>query len=572
MRDTVTLKKSSFFIIMTCILPILLFIWVCPLQAATYYVSSSIGDDRNNGKSQQTPWKYHPWMSKASGVAGNAILQPGDKVRLKRGDVWYDYFTLRDTGEENNLIITKAYGSGYLPRIICPTQQITSGWARVSGNIYRIQIDHAGEDVGWVWQEDVWLDSALQMRSDPNVGEGEFFFDYVNDTRGYLYLYKEGGGSPDGTPIHYSSKKFVIDGLGTAAGYVRFENIELWGGNWGSIVISGNWQSPRSTIELHRLTVRFSGSSETSENTERTSTAIRIINFSNSAITNSRILHTAGDGIRYAAVYDSIIANNVVGYHSAGNGKWSGGIRIIGRRGSQEPLNTIVEYNSVYRAMRSTNPNGIWADVDAHNVTIRYNEIHSGKNGIQIENGSSHNRAYYNIIGNCRNGFKLGTHSISGNLGVFDNEIYNNLIVNCDISFTLLQDAIGKNTIKNNISFNPTRFHVKLFKDYFTSGVLNMNYNGFFPEAVNGFGFLVVKGKSPNLIREKKNSSEWRGLGYDRKSVFDDPRFEDPKFGNYHLLDGSPYIDAGDGVGLSQDSEESSVPQGCCPDIGLYEY
>jgi hypothetical protein len=106
MRDTVTLKKSSFFIIMTCILPILLFIWVCPLQAATYYVSSSIGDDRNNGKSQQTPWKYHPWMSKASGVAGNAILQPGDKVRLKRGDVWYDYFTLRDTGEENNLIIT----------------------------------------------------------------------------------------------------------------------------------------------------------------------------------------------------------------------------------------------------------------------------------------------------------------------------------------------------------------------------------------------------------------------------------------------------------------------------------
>jgi len=572
MKDTVTFRKSPLLVILTCMLPILFFIWVCPLQAATYYVSSSIGNDLNNGKSRQTPWKYHPWMSKANGVAGKTILQPGDIVRLMRGDVWYDYFTLRDAGTENNLIVTKAYGSGYLPRIICPTKEITNGWTRVSGNIYRIQINHDGEDVGWVWQEDVSRDSALQMRLDPNVGEGEFFFEHVSDTRGNLYLYKEGGGSPNGTPIHYSSKKFVIDGLGTAVAYVRFEKLELWGGNWGSVVIDANWRSARSNIELHRLTVRYSGSSETSENTKRTSTAIRIINFSNSAVSNSRILHTAGDGIRFAAVYDSIIANNVVGYHSAGNGKWSSGIRVIGRRGTQEPSNVIVEHNSVYRAMRSTNPNGIWADVDAHNVTIRYNEIDSGKNGIQIENGSSHNRAYYNIIRNCRNGFKLGTHSIQGNLGVFDNEIYNNLIVNCEISFTLLQDDRGTNKIKNNISYYPARFHVKFYEDYFTNGVLDMNYNGFYPEMVNGFGFLILKGRSPNLTREKINSGEWQGLGYDRKSVFDDPRFENPKYGNYHLLDDSPYINAGDEVGLTQDSEEIPVPQGCCPDIGPYEY
>jgi hypothetical protein len=510
-------------------------------------------------------------MSKAAGIADNTILQPGDKVRLKRGDVWYDYFTLRDAGTQNNLIITKAYGSGYLPRIICPTQKITSGWAQVSGNIYRIQIDHAGEDVGWVWQGYVSRDSALQMRSDSNVSEGEFFFDYVNDTRGYLYLYKKGGGSPNGTPIHYSSKKFVIDGLRTTAGYIRFENLELWGGNWGSVVITGNWQGPYSNIELHRLIVRFSGSSETSENVERSSTAIRIINYSNCTITNSKILNTAGYGIKYAAVYDSIIANNVVGYHSAGNGKWAGAIRILGQKGSQKPLNITVENNYVYRAMRPTNPNGIWTDVNAHNVTIRYNEIYSGKNGIQIENGSAHNSVYYNIIVNCRNGFKLGTHGIPGNLGVFDNEIYNNLIAGCEISFLLLHDAIGTNTIKNNISFNPTRFHVKLYKDYFTNGNLDMDHNGFFPKAVNGFGFLVLKGNSPNIVREKKNSSEWRGLGYDQQSVFDDPRFEHSKYGNYHLLDDSPYIDAGAAVSLSQDLEESPVPQGEGPDIGPYE-
>jgi len=570
MRDIVILKESLSLRIMTCMLPILFLIWVGPLQAATYYVSSSIGNDLNSGLSRQNPWEYHPWMSKATGVAGNTVLQPGDRVRLMRGDVWYDYFTLRDAGEENNLIITKAYGSGRLPRIICPTKTITTGWVRFSGNIYRIQINHAGEDVGWVWQEDISLDSALQMRSGPDVGEGEFFFEYVNNTSGYLYLHKKGGGSPNGTPIHHSSRKFVIDGLGTAAGYVRFENLELWGGNWASVVISGNWQSPRSTIELHRLTVRFSGSSESSENADRTTTAIRIFNFSNCAITNSKIIHTAGYGIRFTAVYDSIIANNTVRYHSAGNGQWTGGIKILGQNGSQEPLNIIVEYNAVYRAMRPTNPNGIWTDVGARNVTIRYNEIYSGKNGIQFENGSAHNRAYYNIVGNCINGFKLGTHSIPGNSGVFDNEIYNNLIVDCEISFTLLHDAAGTNTIKNNISFNPTRFHVKLYMDFFSNGNLDMNNNCFFPDAVNGF--LVWKGKSPNLVREKKNSAEWQGLGYDRLSIFDDPRFENSKFGNYHLLDDSPCIDAGADAGLAQDMDEVSVPQGRGPDIGSFEY
>jgi hypothetical protein len=220
--------------------------------------------------------------------------------------------------------------------------------------------------------------------------------------------------------------------------------------------------------------------------------------------------------------------------------------------------------------MRTTNPNGIWADVGAHNVTIRYNEIDSGKNGIQIENGSARNRAYYNIIENCRNGFKLGTHSIAGNLGVYDNEIYNNLMVNCEISFNLLHDARGENSIKNNISYNPTRFHVKFYEDYFSNGVLDMNNNGFFPDAVNGF--LIWKGKGSNLAREKINSDEWKELGYDRRSIFADPNFENARFGNYHLLEDSPCIDAGVDVGLAHDMEAVFVPQGGGPDIGPFEY
>ncbi len=47
----------------------------------TYYVSSSLGDDHNDGLSQSTPFAT---VSKVNGLA----LQPGDQVLFRCGDVW----------------------------------------------------------------------------------------------------------------------------------------------------------------------------------------------------------------------------------------------------------------------------------------------------------------------------------------------------------------------------------------------------------------------------------------------------------------------------------------------------
>lgn len=72
----------------------------------TYYVSSSTGDDSNNGTSELTPWKT---LSKVSTVT----FQPGDTIALKGGDVWTGEFVeLHGTGTATSPITLTSYGTG----------------------------------------------------------------------------------------------------------------------------------------------------------------------------------------------------------------------------------------------------------------------------------------------------------------------------------------------------------------------------------------------------------------------------------------------------------------------------
>jgi hypothetical protein len=73
--------------------------------AAVRYISSSAGNDNNNGLSSSTPWKTFN--------AVNALtLQPGDQVLLKGGDLWNQELNLRGVGTSTNPITLGTYGSG----------------------------------------------------------------------------------------------------------------------------------------------------------------------------------------------------------------------------------------------------------------------------------------------------------------------------------------------------------------------------------------------------------------------------------------------------------------------------
>ena len=74
-------------------------------KSKTYYVSSIRGNDKNDGLTQETPFRTLQQLT-------------GDRVLLERGSVFEDqYLHIRGKGEKENLIEIAAYGEGALPHI-----------------------------------------------------------------------------------------------------------------------------------------------------------------------------------------------------------------------------------------------------------------------------------------------------------------------------------------------------------------------------------------------------------------------------------------------------------------------
>jgi hypothetical protein len=77
---------------------------------ATYYVSSSAGDDSHTGSAES------PWSTLAK--VATARLSPGDQVLLRRGDTWRETLNLNSSGAQSAPIAVGAYGEGANPRIL----------------------------------------------------------------------------------------------------------------------------------------------------------------------------------------------------------------------------------------------------------------------------------------------------------------------------------------------------------------------------------------------------------------------------------------------------------------------
>jgi hypothetical protein len=80
------------------------------LGQTNYYVSRKSGSDTNSGTSAAAPWKT---LTKVSSVT----FQPGDKILLKRGDVWNEPLYMHGSGKPEAIIELSAYGEGARPMI-----------------------------------------------------------------------------------------------------------------------------------------------------------------------------------------------------------------------------------------------------------------------------------------------------------------------------------------------------------------------------------------------------------------------------------------------------------------------
>ena len=78
-------------------------------EGTAYYVSSSMGNDENDGLSEDTPWKSLSHFDQMD-------LKPGDRVLLRRGDVWNERLTIRGKGREDAWIFVGSYGDASAPK------------------------------------------------------------------------------------------------------------------------------------------------------------------------------------------------------------------------------------------------------------------------------------------------------------------------------------------------------------------------------------------------------------------------------------------------------------------------
>ncbi len=155
---------------MRTFLTLVLVCFLYSARAATYYFSTSSGDDSRSStqaKSSSTPWKT---ISKLNSFFSN--LQPGDQVLFKRGETFYGLITVNKSGTASSPIVIGAYGTGNRPII---TSLVTlSGWTANSTykGVYECNANSAfGERVNIVLLNDAQKAMGRYPNSNaPNKG------------------------------------------------------------------------------------------------------------------------------------------------------------------------------------------------------------------------------------------------------------------------------------------------------------------------------------------------------------------------------------------------------------------
>ena len=128
------------------------------LSQTVYYVSSSGGNDANNGTSTSTPWKT---IDKAR----NAALSAGDQLLFKRDDSWFGELNVNLTATSAHRITIGAYGTGAKPIIYGDLTGAT--WSACAGHsgvwvtrATQYTDGTAYEIISGVWNSIPWINNA----------------------------------------------------------------------------------------------------------------------------------------------------------------------------------------------------------------------------------------------------------------------------------------------------------------------------------------------------------------------------------------------------------------------------
>jgi hypothetical protein len=193
-----------------------------------FYISNE-GDDLNDGRSADSPWRTIDHINDQS-------FSPGDALLFRAGDIFRETLRVKNSGNASNYIHYSRYGSGENPRILGSDQALTWTATEQSG-VWQSQktfeniIEYYGSEI--FFEE---LDGSISWGESQEYDSGfsrlnqEYSWTW-NDDRVYIY-------SPENPSSRYSSVEIpqrsaciqLENPQGSSINYIEFNGIDMYFG------------------------------------------------------------------------------------------------------------------------------------------------------------------------------------------------------------------------------------------------------------------------------------------------------------------------------------------------------
>ena len=466
-----------------------------------YYLSSSTGNDNNNG-SQTQPWKT---LSKLS----NTTLGPGDTVYFKKGDTFRGHYVVNGSGTEGNLITFTSYGSGNQPIISGSSHDDGGGDYREAilvtnhdnmvfdgleiQNHRKISRSGVGDLVSFGIRIEV---------SNSNVDLNNFSFRNMTFKNVYALYWVD--------PADQNAfNDFEVSGL---------TFISSWGGIINNVIVEESYFTDLQRIGVHIKNTM--GKTSTKRNT-------------NFVFRNNEFFQIGGTCVLPIRTENCLIENNIFNQPGAKTND-----KMIGRGSAVwnwYSINTIVQYNQAVNAKGILDSHGIHVDHSNVDTFIQYNYMQDCEGGfVEILGGNQ--RAVYRFNISVNDGWRVNPNwvnsdhtiwlndKIGGQSGhpSYDSYIYNNTVVinkSGNDAFDTAIDINGQNTrIFNNIFYAVNGSGIGNQQGNYSDPNLMMTNNLFFGNIRNNFKTIDTNRIEVNPVFYNEQSGDQYGFQIDASS------------------------------------------------------
>ena len=375
-----------------------------PAATQTYYISSTSGNDANDGLRPEKAWQHLSKIYLKS--FSKDAFQPGDNILLKRGDQWDGQIRLQGNGAAHKPITLGAYGEGPKPLIYGDNED--ARWEPVAGHDGVFVADVGdGSILGAIFLDGKALKTIYPAGSLNREEDMDAFLTrlqsggLVGQFGGRLWVRMIDHRQPT-----ENIRILRVAGISVAnSSYIQIENSTS-----NVLILASTYRTHSKSLSV-TMTFRMFSASESISDQEMTNCQV----ISNTVFRsgNTALYVLKGSNNTFRDNWVSHVDTNILGVHVSGDGM---GI------GLQQSQKSLVEYNYFAHS-------GGMDFYYEQGSTVRYNYLYhvrssGAPHGVNLEVYGN----IYNLAGPAGKPVSTGVNAVAtgpGTIAIFNNTIFN---------------------------------------------------------------------------------------------------------------------------------------------------